>query len=261
MTMQAKKHLGQNFLRNKNILEHIVHTDTLSGKDILEIGPGPWDLTECILEKRPKSLTVIEIDSDMISLLEERFWNAIRICHQDVLKTQISEASSISFPNGYDVYGNIPYYITSPILMHFLYEIEQLPDSLTLTMQKEVAERILARDGKHSVLSLACQLIAEITKICDINPNNFVPVPKVWSTCLQFDIKPSLHREKNKKLLRLIKQGFAQKRKKLSSNLAQAGYKKEDIVKRFEVVWLSLDIRAEDLSIQEWNMLADTILL
>jgi 16S rRNA (adenine1518-N6/adenine1519-N6)-dimethyltransferase len=120
--------------------------------------------------------------------------------------------------------------------MHFLYGIEHLPDSLTLTMQKEVADRILARDGKHSVLSLACQLIADITKICDINPNNFVPVPKVWSTCLQFDIRPSDTKEKNKKLLRLIKQGFAQKRKKLSSNLIQAGYKKDSLINTFEQI-------------------------
>jgi len=261
MTIQAKKHLGQNFLRNKHILEQIVHADTLSGRDILEIGPGPWDLTECLLSKNPKSLTVVEIDSDMIPLLEERFGDSIRIFHQDVLETHISNSvsestSTIFFPKKYDVYGNIPYYITSPILMHFLYEIEYLPDSLTLTMQKEVAERILARDGKHSVLSLACQLVADVSKICDINPNNFVPVPKVWSTCLQFTILPTLDRKANKKILTLIKQGFSQKRKKLSSNLSNAGYTKESVSKSFADIWLSPDIRAEDLSIQNWRDIA-----
>jgi 16S rRNA (adenine1518-N6/adenine1519-N6)-dimethyltransferase len=117
--------------------------------------------------------------------------------------------------------------------MHFLYEIEHLPDSITFTMQKEVADRILARDGKHSVLSLACQLMADVSKICDINPNNFVPVPKVWSTCLQFTILPTLDRKANKKILTLIKQGFSQKRKKLSSNLIQAGYKKDSLMCEF----------------------------
>jgi 16S rRNA (adenine1518-N6/adenine1519-N6)-dimethyltransferase len=104
------------------------------------------------------------------------------------------------------VYGNIPYYITSPILMHFLYGVDHLPKSLIMTMQKEVGDRILARDGKHSVLSLACQLMAEITKICDINPNNFVPIPKVWSTCLRFTLNTLQSKETNKKILTLVKQ-------------------------------------------------------
>ncbi|MEI6711288.1 MAG: rRNA adenine N-6-methyltransferase family protein [bacterium] len=138
-------------------------------------------------------------------------------------------------PNNYSVYGNIPYYITSPILMHFLYEIDHLPDSLTITIQKEVADRILARDGKHSVLSLACQLVANITKICDINPNNFVPVPKVWSTCLCFAINPE-DNERNKKILTIIKQGFLQKRKKLISNLTNAGHKNSTVQKAFLTV-------------------------
>jgi 16S rRNA A1518/A1519 N6-dimethyltransferase RsmA/KsgA/DIM1 with predicted DNA glycosylase/AP lyase activity len=128
-------------------------------------------------------------------------------------------------------------------------------------MQKEVADRILARDGKHCVLSLSCQFIADITKICDINPNNFIPVPKVWSTCLQFTIKPFHDREIHDKLLRLIQQGFAQKRKKLVTNLVQAGYKKEHTVSVFESIGLSPDIRAEDLSMQAWHNLVQALFL
>lgn len=139
---------------------------------------------------------MIEIDPDMIAILEKRFQNQnIHICQNDVLKVNISDTSyskntnSITMPEEYIIYGNIPYYITSPILMHFLYDVTHLPRAMHLTMQKEVAERILARDKKHSVLSLACQLMANISKICDIHPNNFVPVPKVWSTCLRFELK------------------------------------------------------------------------
>jgi len=138
---------------------------------------------------------VVEIDPDMIMLLEKRFSNEkVRIFQNDVLKIDISSdtdqenENTISMPREYIVYGNIPYYITSPILMHFLYDIAHAPVGMHITMQKEVAERILARDKKHSVLSLACQLVATITKICDIHPNNFVPVPKVWSTCLRFEL-------------------------------------------------------------------------
>lgn len=135
----------------------------------------------------------------------------------------------------YKLYGNIPYYITSPIIYHILYEIDYAPTSMIITMQKEVAERILARDNKHSVLSLTCQLMADIHRICDISPNNFVPAPKVWSTCLEFDIKKDGNRETNKKLLQIIKAGFSQKRKKLISNLTNnTKYSKEKIIATFE---------------------------
>ncbi len=259
--IHAKKHLGQNFLRNKNILNAIVGENSLSGKDILEIGPGPGDLTECILSRHPKSLTVIEIDQDMISLLEWRFGDTITIHHQDVLTVNISDTSldsstSISFPDGYEVYGNIPYYITSPILMHFLYGVSSLPESLTITMQKEVADRILARDGKHSVLSLACQLVTDIKKVCDIHPNNFTPIPKVWSTCLRFESKWVLNKTTNAQILHLIKIWFSQKRKKLSSNLAQAGYTKKSIEDSFMILWISENARAEDLTKEIWIQLS-----
>lgn len=262
--IMAKKHLGQNFLRNKNILNTLVNSDNLAGKDIVEIWPWPGDLTECLLSKHPKSLTVIEIDSDMVRLLEERFWDKIQIYHHDVLKINISKnkwanETNIVLPNSYTVYGNIPYYITSPILMHFLYQIDHLPDSLTITMQKEVADRILARDNKHSVLSLACQLVADITKKCDIHPNNFVPIPKVWSTCLCFTVRPGQDQIRNKKILTIIKQGFAQKRKKLISNLTNAGHKNSTLQKTFLATKISENTRAEDLSLEQWIMLSEIL--
>jgi len=256
----AKKHLWQNFLHNKDILNAIVDADDLSQKDIIEIGPGPWDLTERILSKSPWSLRVIEIDDDMIPLLQKRFWDKIEIYHHDVLTLNISKDSleypdTIHIPSEYHVYGNIPYYITSPILMHFLYGIDYPPVSLHITMQKEVADRILARDNKHTVLSLACQLVADVTKICDIHPNNFVPIPKVWSTCLRFDLKKWYNVDVHKKILTLIKQSFAQKRKKLSSNLTNAWHKKEDIERVFQQAWISTDIRAEDVLLKQWILL------
>lgn len=104
----------------------------------------------------------------------------------------------------YIVYGNIPYYITSPILQHFLYDIEKKPEAIIFTMQKEVADRILVRDRQHSVLSLSCHLVSTPVKICDISPENFVPAPKVWSTCLKFLLKEETH-ENNVAILSLIK--------------------------------------------------------
>lgn len=260
--IKAKKHLGQNFLKNIHILDSIIGDESLVHYDIVEIGPGPGDLTSRILEKHPKSLHVIEIDHDMIPLLKERFWDSITIHHADVLKTNITqnkELKGIYLPKNYKVYGNIPYYITSPILMHFLYDIQAMPDDITITMQKEVADRILAYNKKHSVLSLACQLVSHITKVCDIHPNNFSPPPKVWSTCLRF--RPlSCDKETNKKTLFLIKQGFAQKRKKLFSNLVHTDYSPEKIEKVFEKANISSNARAEDLSIEQWKCLAEWLL-
>jgi len=115
----------------------------------------------------------------------------------------ITDSNIITVPE-YSVYGNIPYYITSPILHHFLYEVGHAPQEVIFTMQKEVADRILARDNKHSVLSLACHLVANIEKICDINPSHFVPPPKVWSTCLKFTLR-EYDRDVTKKILLLVK--------------------------------------------------------
>lgn len=276
MTMlKAKKHLGQNFLKNPSILNKIVGEWGLRDTNVIEIGPGPGDLTAAIVRQEPLSLALIEIDDDMIPLLRERFaWENIAIYHQDVLQTNIQESTTpltegqlCTYKNKtietppYKLYGNIPYYITSPIIYHILYEIDYAPTSMTITMQKEVAERILARDNKHSVLSLTCQLMADMHRICDISPNNFVPAPKVWSTCLEFDIKKDSNREINKKLLQIIKTGFSQKRKKLVSNLTNnTKYSKEKITATFEKIWLSAEIRAEDVTLEQWRELGRHLL-
>lgn len=270
----AKKHLGQNFLKNKEILNKIVGEESLSNFHIVEVWPGPGDLTAEILSHKPSSLTLIEIDRDMIPLLERRFGaETIDIYIADVLSVDIREGrKTVSKKTGcslsekekniilpsYNLYGNIPYYITSPIIHHFFYEVSFLPQKAVFTMQKEVADRIMARDGKHSTLSISCQLVATIKKVCDISPNNFIPVPKVWSTCLEFTIKSSLSKEKRKKIMRIVEQWFSQKRKKLISNL-QNLYKKEDLESVFSSLNIPENTRAEDLSIEEWISMADLL--
>lgn len=158
MDIKAKKHLGQNFLKNPIFLERIVGDDDLSDISVLEIGPGPGDLTAEILRKRPASLTLVELDDDMIPLLQRRFdGENIDIIQTDVLSVDIVHGELIphqksgrcttkNLPKNYRVYGNIPYYITSPIIYHFLHEVTQVPAVMILTMQKEVADRILARE-------------------------------------------------------------------------------------------------------------------
>lgn len=266
--IQAKKYLGQNFLRNRDILKKIVGDESLWCAHVVEVGPGPGDLTNIILDKSPLSLSLIEIDYDMVWLLLSRFSkNNIHLYWSDVLKVNIlpwniqkdningiqlyEKKTELTLPS-YHIYGNIPYYITSPIIHHFFYDVSLQPEVAIFTMQKEVADRILARDNKHSVLSLACQLIANIEKVCDINPNNFVPAPKVWSTCLKFTIKNDIPQKESKKILKIIQKWFSQKRKKLISNLENNGYDKSKLRKAFEELAIDENIRAEDLSLTNW---------
>lgn len=271
VVIKAKKHLWQNFLKNIKILEMIVGNTPLNNTCVIEVWPGPGDLTAEILRRRPKTLSLIELDQDMIPLLKNRFRDTdLEIYHQDVLHVDIevgdlahqgkwasvlTNVTKIKLPS-YHVYGNIPYYITSPILHHFLYDVTLAPEVAVFTMQKEVAERILARDGQHSVLSLACQLVSRVEKVCDISPNNFTPVPKVWSTCLKF-ITTWANRTKAKEMLWLIKKWFSQKRKKLITNLAQNGYDKIILSVLFEDMWLSDNARAEELSLEHWEKLSE----
>jgi len=268
--IKAKKHLWQNFLKNTKILEMIVWDNSLHDICVIEVWPGPGDLTAEILRRNPKALSLIELDGDMIPLLQNRFRDAdLEIYHQDVLHVDVVsdgfvppkkwisllQDTKIKLPS-YSVYGNIPYYITSPILHHFLYDVTLAPEVAVFTMQKEVAERILARDGQHSVLSLACQLVSHVEKVCDISPNNFTPVPKVWSTCLRFTTTWT-DRIKAKEILWLIKKWFSQKRKKLITNLAQNGYDKVLLSTVFEQMSLSDNVRAEELSLEHWRKLSE----
>ena len=271
--IQAKKHLWQNFLRNTKIIETIVGEESIDDTYVIEVWSGPGDLTAELYRRRPRGLIMIELDDDMIPLLTHRFlWESWYIYHRDALRVdvvcgeyspptsshiEISRETIIRVPR-YSVYGNIPYYITSPILQHFLYDVSLAPEAAIFSMLKEVADRILARDGRHSVLSLSCQLVAGIEKICDIHPNNFVPAPKVWSTCLRFTLLWH-DRAKAKKILWLVKLWFSQKRKKLLTNLSQNVQNKQNLILAFEELWFSGTVRAEELSIAEWYLLFEKL--
>jgi len=208
----------------------------------------------------------------MLPILEQRFTHeSVAVYHNDVLDMNIQyhaekktspawflSREKIIYTSEYIVYGNIPYYITSPILHHFLYDVSLKPQIAVFTMQKEVADRILARDGKQSVLSLSCQLVADMVKICDISPNNFNPIPKVWSTCLKFILKKDTYQD-SANLLSFIKKSFSQKRKQLISHLTQFGYKREDLKNIFQDVHIPENIRPEDLTLSEWQQLYEKL--
>ncbi len=135
--IRAKKSLGQNFLIDEEALLDIAHSVTVENKKIIEVGPGYGALTDYLIEQKPETLTLVELDTDMIEILQKKYTTDITILHQDVLQF------SPEFQD-YSIIANIPYYITSPILFHFLYADSFVPpESMVIMMQEEVGEKIL----------------------------------------------------------------------------------------------------------------------
>ncbi len=216
-TIKAKKALGQNFLIDKEALSDIAGAIEISGKHIIEVGPGYGALTDHLLVQEPISLDLIELDRDMIAILEEKYTREeITIEHIDVLKyTPIYES--------YSVIANIPYYITSPILFYFLYELANAPDEMVIMMQEEVGEKILegrARKPHHSFLSLCMeQSCGDIEPVRYVGRSSFDPAPRVDSIVLRFIVKKERNTDQEQQLIKLWKVAFAHPRKTLLSNI------------------------------------------
>lgn len=222
--IRAQKSLGQNFLVNDQILETIADSIDITGQDILEIGPGYGALTEKILARKPKSLTLIELDKKMIFILESRIKGGDLIIPEETTFT-IIEGDVLKYvpeTSAYSVIANIPYYITSPILFRFLHELENKPTEMVILMQKEVGDKILRKKGyNNSYLSLALEFSCEtIKEVCPVEKENFIPAPKIDSSVLSFKREKGYDTHEAKKFLSITSAGFSAPRKKLLSNLA-----------------------------------------
>ncbi len=258
-SVRAKKSLGQNFLHDESVLEDIVNASEIqSDETLVEIGPGEGFLTRALLEKAGKVLA-IEIDRDLYPWLKMDFGKNS--------KFTLIEGDALHYnpPEGpYKVIANIPYYITSPLLTHFLqeqFEEGNPPSRLVLMVQREVAEKIIAKEGKHSVLSLCVHIFGMPRMVRLVAPSCFHPRPAVDSAVLCIDIyKEPKIKAPFKKLLWLIKMSFSQKRKKLSNNLSFALKSNTTEVKKIlEENGISGDIRAEDLSLEDWQNLFNAL--
>jgi len=240
--LQAKKHLGQNFLINSSTLAKIIKAaDILPRDNIIEIGPGTGILTEALATKA-NQITALELDPDLIPKLKEKFASNPRV--------EIRKQDALTFNPSMEPYklvANIPYYITSPILNHFLRKQPQKrrPTSMTLLVQHEVAKKICAKPGDLSVLALEVQIFGTPKIIAKVPPSHFRPSPKVNSAILQIDLfpKPLIQDQDLEKFITTIHKGFAHKRKKLSKNLGM------------EIPALPENIRAQELSIEDWTNL------
>lgn len=259
--IEPKKSLGQNFLVDHNALLKIVRDSEVEREDhILEIGAGLGNLTR-LLAVQAAAVTAVEIDQNLFPVLEEvtkPFMN-VRLVHGDILELPPTQLGLVE---GYKVIANIPYYITSAILRHLL-EAAIKPKRMTLTMQQAVAERILNRDDKLSLLSLSVQLFGEAHISSHIPATCFYPQPEVDSSVLIIDIydQPRLSREGIDNLFTLAHAAFNQKRKMLRNSLKSVlGDLMEGLAPDLESAGIDLRRRPENLSLSEWIRLTEIYL-
>lgn len=252
MALKNKKSLGQHWLKNRTILDQIA--DLAFVPDVqtcIEIGPGLGTLTSSLLKRFPKVIAV-EYDADLARKLPGQFpGKELEVKNADILETSIEELLGNSVD--YVVAGNIPYYITSPIIRKLL-DFKPLPKKIVLLVQKEVAERVAAEPGDYNLLALFVQNLAEVELGPVVPAAEFTPPPKVDSQVLI--LTPLESPVVEPKCLKLAKIGFSSPRKKLVANLA-AGTNHDKAVWRahLEKNHINPDARAEDLSLWDWETL------
>jgi len=267
---QLSKSLGQNFITDKSVIERIVEGSDVGEDDlVIEIGPGIGVLTAEAAESAAK-VVAIEIDKKLIPILAETLaeYDNIRVINQDILKTDINEIireerEAGSFTGGVKIMGNLPYYITTPIIMGIL-EKGVEADSITIMMQKEVADRIKAAPGGkiYGAISVAVQYYCEVEQVASVPKEVFVPRPKVDSAVLKLSIRKERPVDliDEKSFFACIKAGFGQRRKTLLNSLTGVnGLPKEDIKEILEAAGVDPARRAETLDINEFAAIANGV--
>ncbi|MCT8136360.1 16S rRNA (adenine(1518)-N(6)/adenine(1519)-N(6))-dimethyltransferase RsmA [Anaerobacillus sp. CMMVII] len=264
-----KKSLGQNFLIDTNVLNNIVDcAELLPNSGAIEIGPGIGALTEQ-LAKRCERVVAFEIDQRLLPILNETLapYPHATVIHSDVLEADINSVISEKFKEGQDVMvvANLPYYVTTPILMKLLEE--KLPiRGIVVMIQKEVADRISAKPGtkEYGSLSIAAQYYAQATTELIVPKTVFVPQPNVDSAVLKLTIRkePAVKVNDEQFFFRLIRASFGQRRKTIMNNLTHNLFTKAD-KEKVEAALLSCNIeptrRGETLSIEEYAVLSNAL--
>jgi len=264
--INPKKSLGQNFIRDEKIIAKIIQAADLKPDNfVIEIGPGNGILTE-ELSKAAGKVLAIEIDKSLISALQKKFSQnkKVEIINEDILKINLSQlATNYQLPTtNYKVVANIPYYITSPIIRLFL-ETETPPQEMILMVQKEVAERIVAKPGKMSILALSVQYYAMAQVLFPVPAKAFFPVPKVDSAVIKIvpSQQSSVHSQgEAKEFFRVVRAGFSAKRKTLANNLANSFHlDKKTIENKLNSLGLTPLTRAQELSLKDWKKLTESL--
>lgn len=252
--MKNKKSLGQNWLKDRAILDQIVQFADISADDVvLEIGPGLGTLTSALL-RRAKRVVAVEIDERLAANLPAQFpGKNLEVIRADILQFDLSK-----LPINYKVVANLPYYITSKIIRRLL-ETSHRPKSITILVQKEVAERI-AQIGGSSVLGLAVENWAEVRLGQIVPAAMFTPVPQIDSQVIRLDLRPQPLVADDKTLMRVVRASFSEKRKKLRSSLSGGlAISKAEAEKLLQRAGIDPDRRAQDLTLADFVKLAQLI--
>lgn len=262
----ANKNYGQNFLINENIVSEIVQKAEVSKKDlVIEIGPGLGNLTSFLLESAGKVIC-IELDTHMLKILNDRFslYNNFELINDDVLKVNLKELilKNSEFEN-IKVVANLPYYITTPIIMKLLEDKLNLT-SITVMVQKEVAERLTETPGSKNTGSITYSInyYTNPKTVIEVPKESFIPSPKVDSSVIKLDIlkEPKIKVLNEELFFKVIKCSFMQKRKTLMNSLSNSGItNKETLEKILTEMNLDLRIRAEQLTLEQFGMISDKL--
>lgn len=255
--MKTKKSFGQNWLRDEYTLNSIIEAAEISPEEnVLEVGPGLGTLTKKILDTGA-NVTAVEADRDLIPGLINKFGprQNFHLVQDDILKFDLS---AIGLP--YKVVANIPYYLTSNLIRIFL-ESATPPKTLVLLVQKEVAQRIVAGPGRMSVLSFSVQYYAKPEYVMDVKKELFEPIPKVDSAVIKISrYEEPIFPSDVKKLFRLVKAGFGEKRKTLRNSLSGGLNLNTQLVEKvLKESNISAMARAQELSLDDWRHLYDRL--
>ena len=249
--MKPKKSLGQNFLNNDEILNQIVNNLEINNDDIiLEIGPGTGKLTDKIIKKNPKKLIVVEKDKTLSILLQKKYGHKAEIINDDILKCY----QEFKFHQPIKVFGNLPYNISTKILTSFikLENLNSLFSDFNFVFQREVADRIVAEynSREYSRLSVLTYWKLNCSKIFDISPKNFYPIPKVWSSLVLLKPKKNVvYLKKTKNLEHITNIFFNQKRKMIKKPMKQLFADYEDTARKLKI---DLTLRPQNLSVNKY---------
>lgn len=267
-----RKKYGQNFLVDMNMLEKIVDCAELTKEDcVLEIGPGIGTMTQYLAERAGKVI-VVEIDGDLIPILKDTLgaYDNVTIIHQDILKIDLHQLVEEHIAGqqkykSFKVVANLPYYITTPIIMNLLEKKIPL-DNITIMVQKEVAERMQVGPGTkdYGALSLAVQYYAKPEVMVSVPPECFMPRPKVASAVIRLTLysEPPIKVSDPEFMFRLIRASFNQRRKTLANGLSNDSglhLTREAVVEVLRQMDLSETIRGEALTLEQFGELADRL--
>jgi 16S rRNA (adenine1518-N6/adenine1519-N6)-dimethyltransferase len=265
--LSAQKRYGQNFLIDSNVLRKIVDSAGVTKEDtVLEIGPGIGTLTQFLCEAAKKVICV-EIDRQMIPVLEDTLseYDNVTVINEDVLKVDIPSLIKENNAKSVKVVANLPYYITTPIIMELL-EKDAPIDSITVMIQKEVAERMQTGPGSkdYGALSLVVAFYSNAEVKMTVSPNCFIPRPNVDSAVIRLDKlkEPSVKVNNKSEMFRIIKGAFEQRRKTLTNALSHSSaYKtdKKNIENALLEMGKNINIRGEELTLEEFARLSDIL--